>query len=62
MPDPKGPICSCGHKFFDVIPLIEFDMTWVCCEKCGAVVASRDDILIEKLDVIIAALPQGGKR
>ena len=50
-----GPKCSCGHDSFDEIPLIQFNMTWVCCAKCGAVIAYRDHILLDKLDEIFEA-------
>jgi len=57
MAEPLGPICSkCGHTVFNNIPLVECDMTFVCCAKCGAIIAYRDNILIDKLDNVFEAL------
>jgi len=57
MPDsnPVGPKCSCGNNSFDEVPLIQFNMSWICCSKCGAVIAYRDHILLDKLDEIFEA-------
>ena len=44
------PKCSCGHGSFTAVSQIEFNMVWVCCAKCGAVIAYRDLILLDKLD------------
>jgi len=52
---PVSPKCSCGNGTFNEVPLIEFNMTWVCCAKCGAVIAYRDHILLDKLDEIFEA-------
>ena len=54
--NPMGPICAyCGHGSFSEVPLIEFNMTWICCAKCGKVIAYRDHILLDKLDAIFEA-------
>ena len=45
-----APKCSCGHDSFNAVSLIEFNMVWVCCAKCGVVIAYRDLILLDKLD------------
>ena len=54
--NPAGPRCSCGHGSFDEVPLIEFNMTWICCAKCGVTIAYRDHILLDKLDEIFEAI------
>jgi hypothetical protein len=60
MSNPVGPKCSkCGCKKFEVVPLVplvEFNMTFVCCAECGEIIAYHDDLLIAKLDEIIDAL------
>ena len=57
MEETKGPVCpKCGHAVFDDIPLVEFNMMFVCCSKCGAVIAYRDHILIDKLDQVFEVL------
>ena len=59
MSEPKGPVCSkCGHSVFDDVPLVESNMTFVCCAKCGVVLAYRDLILIDKLDQLTEALSE----
>ena len=60
---PKGPVCSkCGHNQFNDVPLMEFNMMFVCCDKCGGVIASRDYILLDKLDHVFEALSSDQKR
>jgi len=57
MAEPKDPVCSnCGHTIFNNMPILECDMTFVCCAKCGTIVAYRDRILIDKLDNLFEAL------
>jgi hypothetical protein len=60
MTEPVGPKCSkCGSKKFEVVPLaplVEFNMSFVCCAQCGDIVAYHDDLLIAKLEDIIEAL------
>jgi len=60
---PKGPVCSkCGHNKFNDVPLMEFNMMFVCCDKCGEVIAFRDYILLDKLDHVFEALSSDQKR
>jgi hypothetical protein len=56
---PWGPACpKCGHTIVDVVRRDDLKMTLVCCanDKCGTVIAYRDNLLIEKLDGITEAL------
>jgi hypothetical protein len=56
---PWGPACpKCGHTIVDVVGRDDLKMTLVCCaaDKCGTVIAYRDNLLIEKLDELIEAL------
>jgi hypothetical protein len=60
MSNPVGPKCpKCGCKNFNVVPLtplVEFNMTFVCCAECGEIIAYHDDLLIAKLDDVIESL------
>jgi uncharacterized Zn finger protein len=60
MTEPVGPKCpECGSKKFEVVPLtpiVEFNMSFVCCVQCGEIVAYHDDLLIAKLEDAIEAL------
>jgi hypothetical protein len=56
---PWDPACpKCGYTIVDVVHRDDLNMTLVCCaaDKCGTVIAYRDDLLIEKLDEIIEVL------
>jgi predicted nucleic-acid-binding Zn-ribbon protein len=54
---PKCPKCeSTKFKVVPLEPLVEFNMTFVCCAKCGAIVGYHDDLLVAKLDDVIDAL------
>jgi uncharacterized Zn finger protein len=52
--DPKCP--KCGHNQFEEVNRVEFNMTFVCCAKCGAVIAYSDHLLAGKLDEVIEVL------
>ena len=60
MPDiaPLVPKCTCGNSSFAEVPLVKISMTWICCTKCGAVIAYRDHILLDKLDELFEAARQ----
>ena len=51
------PKCSkCESTNFEVISIEDYFMSFVCCSACGAVVAYRDMLLLDKLDRIAEAL------
>ena len=54
MPEPKCP--KCGSANFDIISIKDFSMSFIYCSACGAVIAYRDTLLLDKLDRIAEAL------
>jgi len=57
MPELKSPKCSkCGAAAFELVSVEDFSMSFICCSACGAVIAYRDHILLDKLDRIAEAL------
>ena len=55
MSKPKCP--KCESTTFELVSADEdFSMSFVCCSTCGAVLAYRDTLLLDKLDRIAEAL------
>ena len=54
MVDPKCP--KCESIVFEAISIEDYHMTFICCSKCGAIIASRDSLVTDKLDRIAEAL------
>jgi len=54
MSEPKCP--KCESTVFDVVSNKDFSMSFICCSACGAVVAYRDTLLLDKLDRIAEAI------
>ena len=52
---PKCPKCD-GGAIVSVIDRDDLKMTFICCWSCGAVIAYRDNLLMDKLDEVIKAL------
>ena len=52
---PKCP--KCESTTFELVSMDEdFSMSFVCCSTCGAIIAYRDTLLLDKLDRIAEAL------
>jgi transcription elongation factor Elf1 len=57
MSEPKSPKCpKCDATAFEVVSAEDFSMSFICCSVCGAVIAYRDSLLLDKLDRIAEAL------
>ena len=57
MSELKSPKCSkCGADALELLSVEDFSMSFICCSACGAVIAYRDHILLDKLDRIAEAL------
>ena len=54
MSKPKCP--KCDSTDFEAVSMEDFFMSFICCSKCGAVIAYRDTLLIDKLDRIAEAV------
>jgi transcription initiation factor TFIIIB Brf1 subunit/transcription initiation factor TFIIB len=54
MPKPKCP--KCESTDFEAISIDDYSMLFICCSACGAVIASRDTLLLDKLDRIAEAI------
>ena len=54
MTKPKCP--KCESTAFEVISIDDFTMAFICCSACGAVIAYRDTLLLDKLDRIAEAI------
>ena len=54
MSNPKCPKCESTN--FEAIPMDDFRMSFICCSACGAIVAYRDVLLLDKLDRVAEAL------
>jgi len=51
---PKCP--QCGATAFEVVTEEDFAVSFICCSSCGTIVATRDSLLLDKLDRIAEAL------
>jgi len=58
MDTPKCP--KCESTVFEVIPVDDFVMSFICCSACGTAIAYRDALLLDKLDRIAEALEFSG--
>ena len=63
----KGPACHCKGKEnacrdFEQVKLDDPNIAFICCTRCGAVIAYRDEFLTGKLDRIIQLLTDIQKR
>ena len=47
---PKCP--KCDSDKFEALSVDDFAMSFICCSACGAVIAYRDTLLLDKLDRI----------
>ena len=57
MSEQKKPKCpKCDGTVFEVVSEEDFFMSFICCSACGAVIAYRDSLLLDKLDSIAEAL------
>jgi len=56
MADIKPKCPKCGNTAFEIISIEDYSMSLVCCSSCGAIIASRDSLLLDKLDRIAEAL------
>ena len=57
MSESKKPVCpSCDGTVFEVVSEEDFFMSFICCSRCGTVIAYRDSLLLDKLDRIAEAL------
>jgi len=56
MPEIKPKCPKCGSTAFEVVTVDDFVMSFVCCSSCGTIVATRDSLLLDKLDRIAEAL------
>jgi len=54
MIEPKCSKCDCTD--FEILSVKEFSMSFICCSACGAVIAYRDSLLLDKLDRIAEAI------
>ena len=54
MSKPKCP--KCEATTFESIVVDDFNMSFICCSACGAVIAYRDSLLLDKLDRIAEAI------
>ena len=49
-----GPKCpKCESADFENVLLDDFKTSFICCARCGAVIAFRDEFLLCKLDEVI---------
>ena len=51
---PKCP--KCESTAFETISVEDYHLSFVCCSACGTIVAYRDSLMIDKLDMIAEAL------
>jgi len=56
MPEIKPKCPKCGATDFEVISIDDHFMSFVCCSACGAIIATRDSLMLDKLDRIAEAL------
>ena len=57
MSEQKSPKCpKCDATTFEVVFVEHASMSFICCSDCGAVIAYRDALLLDKLDRIAEAL------
>jgi hydrogenase maturation factor HypF (carbamoyltransferase family) len=57
MSEQKKPRCpKCEGAAFEFVSEEDFFMSFICCSACGAVIAYRDSLLLDKLDRIAEAL------
>ena len=57
MSEQKNPKCpKCEGTTFELVSEEDFFMSFICCSSCGAVIAYRDSLLLDKLDRIAEAL------
>jgi translation initiation factor 2 beta subunit (eIF-2beta)/eIF-5 len=57
MSEQNGPKCpKCESVDFELVSHEDFFMTFICCSSCGATIAIRDSLLLDKLDRIAEAL------
>jgi len=50
----KGPVCpKCESVDFQEVSLDDFTVSFFCCQKCGAVIAYRDELLTGQLAAVI---------
>jgi transcription initiation factor TFIIIB Brf1 subunit/transcription initiation factor TFIIB len=56
MSDQKPKCPKCEGTAFEVVTVEEFFMSFICCSACGAVIAYRDSLLLDKLDRVAEAL------
>jgi len=54
MSKPKCP--KCEATVFESVSIDDFNMSFICCSACGAIVAYRDSLLLDKLDRIAEVL------
>jgi len=54
MTTPKCP--KCNATTFEAVPVEDFHMSFIVCSVCGAIVAYRDTLLIDKLDRVAEAV------
>jgi len=57
MSKPKCP--KCESTVFESVSVDDFSMSFICCSACGAVIAYRDGLLLDKLDRVAEAIELG---
>jgi len=51
------PVCpNCKSTDFEAVAIGDYHMSFICCTGCGAIVAYRDNLLIDKLDRVAEAV------